>query len=455
MAKKTTTESKEITIDQENFKQHGEAFVEAMLRGMLTFDSPDDLFNEESGDYEYFGETLVPGDEGGYTRAVSWMESWVNPGFDKWAKGYGGTKTKKEIESFMLEAETDYVKAAEDVLNDAFNAVPLAKKLKATFSLDSDSFGDYGYVVSMGKAYFEKARKSFLTQNITSNGKPVKVNSAIFYKISKDALIAANYKEANDTDIRCAVCMWYRGFGQFCPRFWVSVNPDNVCDKHVRLPAKAELKIANGNAAKSNEYDFIVNVFTQEGKKVMTYDDFKIYETTEDRAIKELKRIFVEKYPGKKFAYLLAAKNDKFYGSKLPPYSGEFNSNEAKKAGNAGKKPKTFKIVQSYDIAGKKKGGFFEESGWEDEEGIEYPNTKQGIEDAAKHLKSEGASFFDNWFSTEPQQDYKTGEERTDHFHIHVGKSTGIDAKQEVMIAEKIATEMGLKSHHSRKNKAK
>jgi histone H3/H4 len=334
MAKKTTTESKEITIDQENFKEHGEAFVESMLREMLTFDSPDDLFNEDSGDYEYFGETLVPGDESGNTRAVSWMESWVNPGFDKWAKGYGGTKTKKELESFMLEAERDYIKAAEDVLNDAFNAVPLAKKLKATFSIDTNSFGDYGYVVSMDKADFEKAQKTFIAQNITANGKPVKVNDAIFYKLSKDALIKANYKEAKDMDIRCAVCMHYRGFGQFCPRFWVSVNPDFVCDKQVRLPAKAELKIANGNAAKSNEYDFAVNVFTQEGKKIAGHDDFKVYETTEKRAIESMKRDFVKKYPGMKFAYLLVAKNDKFYGSKLPPYSGEFNSNEAKKAGN-------------------------------------------------------------------------------------------------------------------------
>lgn len=121
------------------------------------------------------------------------------------------------------------------------------------------------------------------------------------------------------------------------------------------------------------------------------------------------------------------------------------NKTPAKKKSKTAIKPKTFRIVQTYDIVTEESAaeGEFAESGWEDEEGREYPNTAQGIADAAKYLESQGVIMFDSWFSTEEEQDYKTGESRTDNFHVHVGKHEPAgDSEQERIIAEKIAAKL-------------
>ena len=158
---------------------------------------------------------------------------------------------------------------------------------------------------------------------------------------------------------------------------------------------------------------------------------------------------YVHKFKGKGDIVINVCK--KVYNDALSLYESN-DDNDAK----ASKKPKTFRIVQTYDIVTPEsaKTGEFAESEFEDEEGIEYPNTKQGIEDAADHIKSEGATFYDRWFSTEPQQDYQTGEERTDNFHVHVGKSDARDSIQEKIIADKIAARLGLKLQHASKSKA-
>jgi hypothetical protein len=110
------------------------------------------------------------------------------------------------------------------------------------------------------------------------------------------------------------------------------------------------------------------------------------------------------------------------------------------------KEPRKFKIVQTYDIVTPEsaKEGDFEECGWEDEEGIEFTNDEEGIEEAANYLEYEGVILYSSWFSSEPTTDYRTGEERTDHYHVHVGNSRGLDAHFEREISDKIARKMDL-----------
>lgn len=96
------------------------------------------------------------------------------------------------------------------------------------------------------------------------------------------------------------------------------------------------------------------------------------------------------------------------------------------------------KIKTSYDIVDEEsaKEGDFSETGWEDEEG----RTFDSVSDAVRFLKDEGVVEPSSscpgkrvWYSTEASQDYRTGEYKTLHYHIHNATN-----KQEEMIFKKL-----------------
>jgi len=88
-------------------------------------------------------------------------------------------------------------------------------------------------------------------------------------------------------------------------------------------------------------------------------------------------------------------------------------------------KPRTFKITKTYrtSIAGSRanQNGDWDDYGYDDEEGIEFPYTSEGLSDAARHLECEGVGEFNNWFSTiDPERDDITGAETFYDFHVVV-----------------------------------
>ena len=105
---------------------------------------------------------------------------------------------------------------------------------------------------------------------------------------------------------------------------------------------------------KSNEYDFVVTAFDVAESDVVE-DRLKFHAPTETEAIRMMKADAIDKHPGMEFKYRLVAINDHFIGSKLPPYSGEFNrsSRSAEKPAVAGPLSEAF-AHRSISVDGEK-----------------------------------------------------------------------------------------------------